>query len=171
MSRPSTKTMKSPTIPSTILRSELNFAWQSATGSAAVRIEKRAFETIRTAALAHVVKLLRAAERISHLHNRRVLGPAAIHLARAMLFRGIPKLSKLPPHRLLSDNCCRSIARSHGMSLSRRTSADPLRPFDSCGEIRRFLHDFIGFFIGKLLESSPSMIRFSETQQALVAIK
>jgi hypothetical protein len=161
----------SPTLPSTILRSEINSAWRSATGSANVRIEKRAFETIRTAALAHIVKLLRAAERISNLHDRRVLSAAAIFLARSMLFKGIPKLSKLPAHRLLSDNACRSIARSHGMSLSRRICSDPLRPFDSFGEIRRFLHDFIGHFMHKLLESSPSMIRFTETQVALAAMK
>lgn len=163
--------MKSPTIPSTIIRSQLVDAWRKGTGAPSVRIERRAFEAIRAEALVKIIKLLRAANRISDIGGRRVVGAAAIHLARTLMYKQIPQLSKLPSMRLISDNACRSIAReSCGISLSRRVSADPLRSYNSFGEIRRFLSEFLAHFIEKLLESEPSMIRFAESVAVLKLI-
>jgi hypothetical protein len=163
---------KSPTIPSTIIRSEIVHAWRSGSGAANVRIERRAFEAIRSEALVKIIKLLRAAQRISELGGRRVVSAAAIHLARTLMFKSIPKLPKLPNMRLISDNACRNIARACcSVSLSRRLCADPLRPYNAFGEIRRFLHEFISHFVLKLLESGPSMLRYAESNDVLTAMK
>ena len=170
--------LKSPKFPSfvpkSVMRKHILHAWMQLTAcKIPVRIQKKAMSTLHNAVMQQIKECLRAAKKMILLSTRHVVTAKEIYLARSLLFASIPRqnLRSRLNLRPIANNACRELARSCNISLSRKYSSDPIRPFNSYDEIRLLITDLIYAILQHILheqtDGNMAIIKLSYVTNAL----